>query len=274
MKMSQADRRGLLIFAGVGLFVLGVLVTVIYQWYFRPYVGPDNCIYTDKHLGQLAPTDQAILLIDQSEVLTQGHIRGVIRKVEEFILDDVRFPTGSRVLIFTFSKDDFPDRGGSAPSFRPTVDLCKPKPEGNPLSENNRKLRERFLRTFMEPLRRNLEQELNKDVGERSPILETLQMIARSQDVGAWNKRKTLIVISDLLQHTQGFSHYRSPSSYEHFQKIYADQVRADFSSWDVVLMYLRRYKDRNLQLSSHLEFWQRYFSDTGGALIRVEGFD
>lgn len=274
MTLSPESRRGVLILGIVVVFVLAVVGTLLYQRYTRPHVGSDNCVYADKWLRKRAPAEQAVILVDQSEALTLGHMKGVVRDIETFVLDDVRFPVGSRVLMFTFSKDDFSERGRAVPSFQPIVDICKPKPEGNPLSENNRKIRDNFLRAFIQPLRENLAKELSKEVGERSPILETLQMISRSQDVGAWDKRKTLLVVSDMLQHTQSFSHYRAPSHYEEFQRRYAPQVTPDFRGWEIVLLYLRRYRDRHLQQRPHVEFWQRYFSDYGGKITRIEGFD
>ena len=150
MTMSEADRHGRWIFGGVFVFAFLLLGTLAYQAYTRPQFGSDNCVYAGKGLsGQRVPTEQTVLLIDQSEALTTGQIRGVSQKIEEFILDDTRFPVGSRIMFFSFSKYDFPDVGNSVPSFRPVIDLCKPRLEGNPLSENNRRIRTIFLNTFI-----------------------------------------------------------------------------------------------------------------------------
>lgn len=272
--MSPNDKRAVVILTLISLFVVSVVSVVMYQRYSRPVIGADNCVYTDKGLSQRAATEQTVLLIDQSEALTDGHVRGVLKYVETYILSDELAPPGSRVLMFGFSKDDFPERGQGVPGFRPILDICKPRQEGNPFSDNNRKIRDKFVRSFLQPLKESLEKELSKDIGQRSPILETLQFISRSQDVGAWDKRKKLIVISDMLQHTQGFTHYRPPNTYDDFKKRFSAQVLADFRSWEVAILYLRRYHDRHLQLPQHLEFWQRYFHDVGGKLAQIEGFD
>ena len=73
-----------------------------------------------------------------------------------------------------------------------------------------------FHQRFLVPVTAALDQSLTTEVGERSPILETLQLISRSQEI-ADTGGKTLIVVSDMLQNTDGFSHYLDRRSYEDF---------------------------------------------------------
>jgi hypothetical protein len=78
-----------------------------------------------------------------------------------------------------------------------------------------------------------------------------------------------------MLQNTAGFSHYRERRSYEDFLRSgFASDVKADFRGWDVVVIYLRRYRDRPLQQGAHVDFWQRYFHEAGGKVTRWAGVD
>jgi hypothetical protein len=274
MALSRLDKQGVVYLCIAGLVVGGIISFYVIQKVMQPHVGADNCIYADARLTVRAPAGQTVLLVDQSEALSDGHKRHAANYVEQYVSDETRFPVRSRILLYTFSKNDFDPSNPRGPSFAPVVDLCRPPSEGNDLYQNNRKITRQFYERFFQPLSDVLRTSLAQEVGERSPILETLQFISRSQDVEESRRRKTLIIISDMLQHTESFSHYRVPRSYDYFREHIAPDVRADFRGWDIVLVYLRRYRDRQLQQQDHLDFWQRYFYDMGGKLVQVVGVD
>jgi hypothetical protein len=78
-----------------------------------------------------------------------------------------------------------------------------------------------------------------------------------------------------MLQHTAAFNHYGPRRTYDDFLRSgFATDVKADFRGWNIIVIYLRRYNDRQLQQAAHLEFWQRYFHDAGGKLVRWAGVD
>jgi hypothetical protein len=270
--LSRSDRRGILILCGIGGFAVAVLATVATVMWARPAVGADHCVYRDKRLLTRAATDQAVIVVDQSEALTETHRRFALNFIKEYVADDGNFPVRSRIALFTFSQSSF--AAPSGPDFRPRSDLCRPPSQGNDLYENNRKITREFYQRFLVPVTAALEESFATHEGERSPILETLQLISRSQEI-ADTGRKTLILVSDMLQHTDGFSHYRDRRSYEDFVRSgFANDVRADFRDWSIVVIYLRRYRDRHLQQAAHLDFWQRYFADAGGRITRWSGVD
>ena len=272
MSLSRLDRRGIVILGGVAGVALALLAAVVGVTWARPIVGPDNCVYRDKRYLARAPTDHAVILVDQSEALTETHRRFALSFITDFVADDAKLPVRSRIELFTFSKSTFDSPNG--PSLRPTSDLCRPPSHGSDLYENNRRITKDFHLRFLAPVRTALEDSLTTAVGEQSPILETLQLVSRSQDVDDGG-RKTLIVVSDMLQHTGGFSHYAPRRSYEEFRRSgFAADVKADFRGWDVVVVYLRRYHDRQLQQAAHVDFWQRYFYEAGAKITRWAGVD
>lgn len=273
MALSKSDRRGILILGVIGAVVVAVLATVVGVMWARPALGADNCVYQDKRLLKRVPTDQTVILVDQSEALTETHRRFAASFIKDYVADDARFPVRSRIALFTFSKLNFESRG--SPSFRPSSDLCRPPSHGNELYENNRKITRGFYERFLIPVTAALEESLTTEVGERSPILETLQLISRSQEIEDGGGRKTLILVSDMLQNTEAFSHYREQNGYEDFVRSgFARDVQADFRDWSIIVVYLRRYRDRRLQQAAHVEFWQRYFHDAGGKITRWAGVD
>jgi hypothetical protein len=270
--LSRLDRRGIFILCGVGGVAITLLASVVTVMWTRPIIGPDNCVYQDKRLIRRASTDQTVILVDQSEALTETHRRFALGFIKDYVADDARFAERSRIALFTFSKLNFESSG--SPSFRPHSDLCRPPSKGNELYENNRRITKDFYVSFLVPVTTALEQSLTAEVGDRSPILETLQLISRSQEIEDGG-RKTLIVVSDMLQNTVGFSHYRDRRSYEDFVRSgFASDVKADFRDWSVIVIYLRRYGDRHLQQAAHLDFWQRYFHEAGAKVTRWAGVD
>ena len=136
MPLSSLDRRGLVILSGVGVFTLVLLATVLGVTWSRPIVGPDNCVYRDKRLLTRAPTDQTVILVDQSEALTETHRRFVLTFIKDYVADDTRFAVRSRIALFTFSKATFESPSG--PRLSPTSDLCRPPSRGNELYEDRK----------------------------------------------------------------------------------------------------------------------------------------
>lgn len=272
MPLSHLDRRGIWILSGIGAFAVVLLATVVGVTWTRPIIGADNCVYRDKRFLSRAPADQTVILVDQSEALTDTHRRFALNFIKDYAADDSKFSVRSRIVLFTFSKATFESPNG--PRLSPSSDLCRPPSHGNDLYENNRKITKDFYQRFLVPVTAALDESLTTEVGEQSPILETLQLISRSQEIGDGGK-KTLIVVSDMLQHTAAFNQYGPRRSYEDFLRSgFATDVKADFRDWNVIVIYLRRYRDRQLQQAAHIDFWQRYFHEAGAKITRWAGVD
>ena len=202
---------------------------------------------------------------DASTIRAELH-QGLRRRRHEIL------PSARASLLFPFSKATFESREG--PRLRPSSDLCRPPSRGNDLYENNRKITKDFYQRFLVPVTATLEDSLTTEVGEQSPILETLQLISRSQEIDDGG-RKTLIVVSDMLQNTAAFNHYGPRRGYDDFVRSgFATDVKADFRDWNVIVIYLRRYRDRQLQQAAHIDFWQRYFHEAGAKITRWAAVD
>ena len=101
-----------------------------------------------------------------------------------------------------------------------------------------------------------------------------IQYVSRSQDIKeeiGGKHKKTLIIVSDLLQHSEQFSHYKN-WTYEQFAASAGQLLRADLRGWDIRLLYLQRYgQDRQLQSKNQFEFWERYFYDSGAKIVAAD---
>ena len=150
MPLSSLDRRGIAILCGIGGFAIALLATVVTVMWTRPIVGADHCVYEDRRFLRKAPADQTVILVDQSEALTDTHRRFAASFIRDYVANDDTLPVRSRIALFTFSKRNF--EAGASPSFRPASDLCRPPSQGNELYENNRKITKDFYLRFLVPV--------------------------------------------------------------------------------------------------------------------------
>jgi hypothetical protein len=270
--LTNQEKRGVWLLAIVGALVAAVLGAYVWQKLWKDPIGPDNCIYEDKRLLRKAISDQTVILVDQSEDLSPSHMRQVKELLLDYIADDERLPVRSAVIIYAFGKEDF-QPGGKGQDLRPRANLCRPPSSGNVVYENKRKLERTFRDKFVVPLYETLEHSLNHIQGQRSPILEMLQYASRTQDIkesAGDPHKKTLVIVSDMLQHTAAFSHYRG-DTYAKFASV-QPMLGADLRGWEVRILYIQRYgNDQRLQVGLLNNFWMRYFHDAGAKLARVD---
>jgi hypothetical protein len=171
-------------------------------------------------------------------------------------------------MLYAFGKNDFLPSGGGQ-KLSPEPQVCRPPSSGSVVYENKRKIEKAYRDRFFVPLYGALDKQLAVELGERSPILEMLQYVSRTQDVKEYKgRKKTLVVVSDLLQHTALLSHYKGHT----FDDLQRSVLKANLSGWNIRLLYLQRYgRDQRLQNSQHEEFWMRYFHDAGAKIERFE---
>lgn len=269
------DRKGFLLAAALGVFIVLVFGGYFLRVSLRPHLGPDNCVYEDAKLLRKSMSDYTLVVVDQSEQLSDSHRRQVKALLLEQLTDEVKVADRSTVMLFNFGKNDFLPTG-EGQSLAAAVSLCRPPATGSVVYEGKRKIERTFRDRFLLPLYSSVDNSLGVALGERSPILEMIQYLSRNQDIRdglGGSNRKTLILVSDMLQHSARFSHYR-PSTYEDFLKQAAPQLRADLRGWNIQVLYLQRYgKDERHQTPQHIEFWMRYFHEAGAKLetmIRV----
>ena len=271
MNSTKQRKQAVQLLTAVGIVVLLVFGAFAYKKVTRPNVGKDNCLYEDKALIRKESSEQTIVVVDQSEALSVSHKRQVKDILLDYFADEGQLPIRASVVFYAFGKNDF-SPAGAGQTLQPVVQLCRPPTTGNEVFENKRKLERTFRDQFVIPLYETLDRSLDVSLGERSPILEMLQYISRTQDIkesSFKSKKKTLILVSDLLQHSSVISHYKG-AAYQDFLKS-ASMLKSDLRGWSVRILYLQRYgKDQALQNRQLDEFWMRYFQDAGAKIERM----
>jgi hypothetical protein len=149
---------------------------------------------------------------------------------------------------------------------------CNPG-DGKGLSEytaNPRIARQRWLDGFRQPLDVALEEGFHASPGKTSPIMETIQQIAVERFTGRAVEEvpKSLVVISDMLQHGPDYSQYSGDLSFARFKATRAyKKVQTDLHGADVLIYYIQRQTGKPINSADHIKFWADWIHDNNGRL-------
>ena len=147
---------------------------------------------------------------------------------------------------------------------------CNPG-DGSDLSEytaNPRLARQRWMAEFRTPLDQALETGFSPAPGKISPIMETIQRIAVERFTGRNVEAvpKSLVIISDMLQHGPDYSQYTGNLSYDRFKASIAyKKVQTDLHGTEVLIYYIQRQTGRPLNSVDHIRFWAEWIRENNG---------
>ena len=147
---------------------------------------------------------------------------------------------------------------------------CKPqnKSDASALTQNPQLIGERYNDEFLVPLSEALDLMIGGNPENSSPIMESLQaLVADTDGFAAIKGPRRLIIVSDLLQHSETLSFYRG-DDWEGF-KLSANYQRLakNLDDVDVTLIRVPRSSTK-VEPASVDTFWARYF-DTQGTNAR-----
>jgi len=249
------------------LMVLLISAIFVGSVYAESYLGKDNCTYLDKSQVRRISSGELVIVVDQSEELSISHKKQVSDLVSELLADDSVTPVGTRISIFTFGKNDF-KANGSGQNIESILSLCKPQKSANPLFQNVRKVNHLFESRYLKPIQSAIDGAISGSLGERSPIMEMVQYVsthtALNRDYKSGPKR--LILISDLLQHSEGYS------SYNNKRLQVPERLHSSLKGWDVIVLAPKRYgSDQTLQVGGNLKIWNTYFKTAEVSTINIK---
>ena len=235
---------------------ISILALFAASSYAEGFVGKDNCTYRDKSQVKRVSTGELVVVVDQSEALSISHKRQASDLVSELLIDDVIAPVGTHISIFTFGKNDFkPD--GSGQNIQPILSVCKPQNSANPLYQNARKINHQFESKYLKPVQSAIDGAVSESLGERSPIMEMIQYISTHTALNGEGRvrPKRLILVSDLLQHSDGYS------SYSNRIAAVPNSLNVNLKGWDISVLAPKRYgSDQTLQGGANMKMWNSYF--------------
>jgi hypothetical protein len=208
------------------------------------------------------PVQALAILLDVTDPLAPRQQRLISGMLRQAIMG---VPVGTRVTLGVVSAN--PEFRNRAP-----LHICKPLQgeDANAFYQNPKIIAERFQQGFLTPLDQALADLLSGEPADTSPIMESIQatVITAFQDLGA-STPKRLIVVSDLLQHSDVFSFYRG-QTWADFERS-PDFVRLghNLTGAEVLLHQLPRPQAAKRQGPEMVEFWARYFEAQGADRVR-----
>ncbi|MBV0892604.1 hypothetical protein KTN05_12160 [Paracoccus sp. Z118] len=208
------------------------------------------------------PAGMTAILIDVTDALAPSQAA----KLLEFVEEEVRqAPIATQFTLGVVSDD--PQRLGS------TDALCKPW-AGNDVSsltQNVAAVQERYQEKFHDPLRRSFQDMIAASDATRSPIMEGLQsLVAETPRFVTFDGPKEIIIVSDLLQHSDAMSFYRG-EDWQGFMASPASQRLSDSLHGVDVSVYLIPRPAEGVDDPAVIEdFWVRYFDVQGANLPRI----
>lgn len=162
----------------------------------------------------------------------------------------------------------------------PLLTVCHPgDPEkASEWTRNPRRIRQRLEERFRQPLEALFRDLLGREEAPTSPLMESVQSVAvsylgREEYVDI---PKRLILVSDLMQHSEYLSFFRQPVDYDAFARSRgADALGTDLRGTTVDILFVQREAHRRLRSTRGLaEFWGRWIEDQGGIFGPVFSID
>ena len=248
----------MVLLVAVGITVLCLLGGSLWLRYGRPAADAET------FCPAAGPVTVTAVLVDATDPFTPVQAEAVRRRVDE-VIDSV--PTGGAFELYAVAPTEFTP-------LDPLVALCNPgrADETNVWTSNPRRVGLRWRDRFAAPLEDALARGLHGDAARSSPILEFLQSLAVTafSGRGRTGKPHRLVLVSDLLQHSQVLSLYKG------IDRRFLDspgfaRSRPDLADAEVQILYINRVTSRPLQGADHLRFWLDLLAAAGGRVTQVD---
>lgn len=212
------------------------------------------------------PVAISAVLIDATDMLDAVQVAAVRQLVERQIRD----AAPGTLFAFGVVGED-PARRGAIRA------LCKPRAgtDVSQLTQNVPAVQKRYDERFLQPVREILASLGTSAEASQSPIMESLQsLITGTPDFLSFPGSREVVVISDLLQHSDAMSFYRgedwrSFSDSAAFGRLSENMVGADVTIYQIARPPVARIDDP----AAVEDFWARYLDHQGARapeLIRV----
>ncbi|MCU7958756.1 MAG: hypothetical protein KZQ58_01905 [gamma proteobacterium symbiont of Bathyaustriella thionipta] len=258
----KQQRWGLLILA---LVALGVVAIFTIRWLLQS----QQVTLDEKTLCPLQGSPQYVAVIfDKTDVYNATQQQFLRRYFSRFTKE---LPQGARVALYVIDNRQQID-------FKPDLLICNPGSgqQANALYENPALLQKRWQQRFQQPLDAAIKSSMQPASAKASPIFEILQKVALSAfpDSKQAGQRR-IILVSDMLQHTSQWSHYRGQMDFKALQKTpYYHKLQTDLQGAQVEILYVRRDGAEALQNKRHAFFWSDYIDSINGKVTVIQRID
>ncbi|MDA7749651.1 hypothetical protein N8913_05060 [Litoricola sp.] len=254
----RGDEKGIGWFIGVGIILLSVtaIIAIVVNRPEVPVLDPVTLCDQEK-----APRKLISLIVDGTDSVSELHVAEVKKLTEQIVFEA---PAYSRVDFYEIS-----ETGNHIKPFS----MCIPPDgsEADELFENpilmKRRFEEKFLTVFNETMARLLTQKPAK----QSPIIESVQSVA-VEAMGVTPGSHHMILVSDLLQHSNKFSFYREKPNMPRYLEVNSNTggMFAKLNNADVSILIIPRKMPMGRK-SDLLEFWADWMQRSNANPSKME---
>ncbi len=196
-----------------------------------------------------------IILIDQSDPFRSNDIDWVRELVEA---EARMLPRAGRLTVI---EPDLADP--YAPQTLFSACSTGSPDRANAVLSNPRMIEDTWRADFRAPLIARVETALEETRQPQSPLMETLFAIADRPDFQAGGRGLRLIIVSDLIQHSDAFSFYRAGADVEAFDATLLAGRVPDLKDVEVIARIVPR-EVYDLPLGEVRAFWRGWFVNAG----------
>lgn len=215
------------------------------------------------------PQGITVVLVDTSDDLPEATRREVLGSLDDLIATLPRYyKLDIRVLDIAGVRS------------RSLFSKCNPG-DGKGLSEwtdNPRLARLRWIENFRKPAAEAIKNSIASAEANSSPIMAAIQDIAIDQfsSAASGNAKKTVLVISDMIEYTRDYSQYPRAGdlTFQRYKQSPAYlKFRTDLHGATVIIRYVTRQTNGQPLLDGvkHMEFWKAWIEDNRGAFGGVK---
>lgn len=194
----------------IGLAVISAIGSMFYMNLSKVKINIDP--ETLCQIGHL-PTDIIAILIDATEGLPDRAARQASIKIEQILSAS---PENSLINLYAI-------KSGNESHIEPIAHICKPSngEDVSNLTGNKNYSARQYEERFLRPLRLQINSLINANSSNTSPLIESMQSaVIESFDANANTGKKRLIIVSDMIQHTNLYSFYKKKPSYKNYNEI------------------------------------------------------
>ncbi|GFO73047.1 hypothetical protein BJAS_P3622 [Bathymodiolus japonicus methanotrophic gill symbiont] len=257
-RQQEADRKGIILLGSV-ILLLVVGISVFY-FYVKPTVKRDS--ETACRIDKKVPRE-TVVIIDATDNFNETQALRIKKQIELMLSSAI---TDERFSLYVLDETI----GQRSQKFS----VCNPGDGSNKseLTSNKRRIKKNWENQFYNRFTTAVDELTVAHTAIQSPILEMIKFVSVNTflDSPAINKR--LIIVSDMLHHTQQYSHYLGSMDYTKFSKTsYALAMQPLLEGVDVQIFYLIREKNISLQNRGHIEFWNQHILVNNGFVSSVK---
>jgi hypothetical protein len=135
--------------------------------------------------------------------------------------------------------------------------------DANPIMQNPKMIEAAWQNDFYAPLIETVENAMIEDRQPSSPITEAIYAIADRADFQEGREQRRIVLVSDLMQHSEGFSFYKVGADYDAFLSTDLAETFPKMSKIEVVARIVPRQM-YDLPMGEVKAFWRAYFAQAG----------